>query len=166
MLRLLLSSLLAVIALITGGQEGTKPPANTNDVKSERAIVAAVYDVISGPAGKKRDWDRMRSLFTPDARLIAVGPSRTGEIRQQTFTVEDYIRLSGPYLEGHGFFEKEVSRKEESYLNIAHVFSGYESRSKVDDAKPFERGVNSFQLMNDGKRWWIVTIYWQGEPVK
>src|SRR5688572_18845337 len=38
------------------------PAANPADVASIDAIVAALYDVISGPAGKKRDWDRMRSL--------------------------------------------------------------------------------------------------------
>ena len=35
------------------------------------AVIAALYDVISGPAGKKRDWNRMRSLFIPEGRLIA-----------------------------------------------------------------------------------------------
>ena len=34
------------------------------------AIVAALYDVISGPIGQQRDWDRMRNLFVPGARLI------------------------------------------------------------------------------------------------
>ncbi|MEK6282053.1 MAG: hypothetical protein AABN95_16990 [Acidobacteriota bacterium] len=34
--------------------------ANPADVASIDSIIAAVYDVISGPAGKKRDWDRMR----------------------------------------------------------------------------------------------------------
>jgi hypothetical protein len=50
--------------------------------------------------------------------------------------------------------------------NIAHVFSTYESKHAKDDEKPFARGINSFQLMNDGKRWWIVTIFWQGEDDK
>ena len=45
-------------------------PANPADVESIEAIVAAAYDSISGPAGKKRDWDRMRSLFIAGARLI------------------------------------------------------------------------------------------------
>ena len=44
--------------------------ANLTDVGSIDAIIAAAYDVISGPAGKRRDWDRMRSLLTPGARLI------------------------------------------------------------------------------------------------
>ena len=52
----------------------TPPAANAVDVGSIDSIVAAVYDVISGPAGKKRDWDRMRSLFIQGARLIPTGP--------------------------------------------------------------------------------------------
>ncbi len=54
-------------------------PANPADVATMDAIVAAVYDVISGPAGK-RDWDRFRSLFIPGARLIPTGPRPTGEV--------------------------------------------------------------------------------------
>jgi len=46
--------------------------------------------------------------------------------------------------------------------NIAQVFSTYESRH-TKDAEPFQRGINSFQLLFDGHRWWVVTIYWQGE---
>ncbi|MFB3112623.1 MAG: hypothetical protein ACE10G_11370, partial [Gemmatimonadales bacterium] len=42
-----------------------RPPADPADVESVDAIVAAVYDVISGAAGQERDWDRMRSLFIP-----------------------------------------------------------------------------------------------------
>ncbi|PYS40548.1 MAG: hypothetical protein DMF71_13055, partial [Acidobacteria bacterium] len=69
-------------------------------------------------------------------------------------------------LEQNGFFEREVSRRVEKFGNIAHVFSTYESRHKLDDAKPFARGINSIQLMNDGSRWWIVTIFWQSEDEK
>src|SRR5262249_15850160 len=43
--------------------------AKAEDVRSIESIVAAIYDVISGPPGD-RDWDRMRSLFHPGARLI------------------------------------------------------------------------------------------------
>ena len=25
------------------------------------------------------------------------------------------------------------------------------------------RGINSLQLMHDGKRWWIVSLMWEGE---
>jgi hypothetical protein len=141
------------------------PAANASDVASMESIVAALYDVISGPAGKKRDWDRMRSLFVPYARMIPVGRRANGEMGNRAMTVEEYIGGSSKFLEENGFFEQEIAKRTERFGNIAHVFSTYESRHKADDPKPFARGINSIQLMNDGKRWWIVTVFWQGEAV-
>lgn len=69
-------------------------------------------------------------------------------------------------FEKEGFFEKEIARRTESFGQIAHVFSTYEARHSPDDEKPFLRGINSIQLMSDGKRWWIVTIFWQAEDEK
>ena len=154
------------------------PAANPADVASVDSILAALYDVISGPAGKKRDWDRFRSLFAPGARLIPTGPRRppgtapdaplTGqeEYGSRAFTPEEYMERSRPFLEERGFFEREVARRTEQYGHIVHAFSTYESRHKADDPKPFMRGINSIQLMNDGKRWWVVTIFWEGETEK
>jgi hypothetical protein len=160
-----LSTAAAVSARVQPPQadKPAQPAANPSDVASMDSTVAALYDVISGPAGKKRDWDRMRSLFIPGARLIPTGKRQSGEIGSRVLTVEDYINASSKALEEGGFFEKEIARRTELYGNIAHVFSTYESRRKSDDAKPFARGINSIQLMNDGKRWWIVTVFWQAE---
>ena len=144
----------------------TTPPARPADVSSIDSIIAALYDVISGPAGQKRDWDRMRSLFVLGARLVPTGRRQTGEVGSRVLTVEEYITRSSPLLEKNGFFEREIARRTETFGNIAHLFSTYESRHKADDPKAFQRGINSIQLMNDGKRWWIVTIFWQGEDEK
>ena len=146
--------------------EATAPAANPADGGSIDAIIAALYDVISGPAGKKRDWDRMRSLFMPGARLIPTGPRPGGGYGSRALTVEDYVTRGTPLFEKEGFFETELARRTESFGQIAHVFSTYEARHAPTDAKPFQRGINSIQLMNDGKRWWIVTIFWQGEDEK
>jgi hypothetical protein len=138
--------------------------ANPDDVKSIESILAATYDVISGPAGKKRDWDRFRSLFYPGARLIPTGKRpNESEIRARVLTPDDYVERASASLEKEGFFEHGVSNKIDHYANIAHVFSTYESRHAADDPRPFQRGINSFQLVNDGKRWWIMTIMWEGE---
>src|SRR5215510_535202 len=141
------------------------PAANPADVATMDSTVAALYDVISGPPGK-RDWDRFRSLFIPGARLIPTGVRQTGEVGSRVLTPDDYVQRSAPFLEKEGFFEREVSRRTEKFANIAHLFSTYESRHAKDDAKPFARGINSIQMMNDGKRWWIVTVFWQGEDPK
>lgn len=146
--------------------QADKPPApaaNASDFTSMDSIVAALYDVISGPAGKKRDWDRFQSLFIPGARLIPTGKRQSGEVGARVSTAEGYAAANSKFLEENGFFEKEVARRTESFGNIAHVFSTYEARHKSEDPKPFARGINSIQLMNDGKRWWIVTVFWQGE---
>jgi len=141
------------------------PAANPADVATMDSTIAALYDVISGPPGK-RDWDRFRSLFIPGARLIPTGRRQTGEVGSRVLTPDEYIQRSAPLLEKNGFFEREVSHRVEKFGNIAHVFSTYESRHAKDDAKPFARGINSIQLMNDGKRWWVVTVFWQGEDEK
>ncbi len=138
-------------------------PADAKDVSSPEAIIAAVYDVISGPAGQKRNWERMRTLFVPDARMIPTGKRATGESTRRVLTVEEYITNSGPFLEKDGFFETEIGRRTEQFGNIVHVFSTYESKRAATDAKPFMRGINSFQLWYDGKRWWVITIMWQSE---
>ena len=138
-------------------------PARPADVESLDAILAALYDVISGPAGQKRDWDRMRSLFVPDARLIPTGPRQGGGHSTRVLTVEDYIRVAGPSLERDGFFEREIGRVTERYGNMVHAFSAYDSKRTLDDEKPFMRGINSIQAVNDGTRWWIVTVMWEAE---
>ena len=132
-------------------------PANPDDVSSIDAIMRAVYGVISGPAGQRRDWNRMRSLFTANARLMPYGPSglRSG-------SVEDYITSSGPLLERDGFFEREVHRVVEQYGDIAHIFSTYEARREAN-GPVFMRGINSFQLVRHAGRWWVVSIMWQAE---
>ena len=136
----------------------------SRDAVSMDSIIASLYDVISGPAGQKRNWDRMRSLFIPGARLIPTTRQQaTGLLGTRVLDVEGYISSSGASLEKNGFFEKEVSRQTEIFGNIAHVFSTYESRRNADDPKPFARGINSIQLMNDGQRWWVVTVFWQAE---
>jgi hypothetical protein len=139
------------------------PAANPADVASIDAILAALYDVISGPAGQKRNWDRMRSLFVPGARLMPTGRRPDGTGGMQVWTVDEYISRVGPRLEEMGFFERELARRTERYGNIVHAFSTYDSKRAASDPQPFARGINSIQLWNDGRRWWVVTVFWEGE---
>ena len=139
----------------------TNPRADTNDVKSIDAIIAALYDVISGPVGQARNWNRMRSLFIPDGRLMPAFPRPDGSIAMRLLGVNDYIAVSGPNLERIGFHERELARRVDQFGHIAHVFSTYEGRTQTDST--VIRGINSIQLMNDGKRWWVVSVFWEAE---
>lgn len=137
--------------------------ARPDDVGSFEAILAALYDVISGPAGQHRDWNRMRTLFAPGARLIPAVYRADSVPSLRIWDVEQYITLVGLRLESGGFFEREIAHRIERYGGVVHVFSTYESRRALSDPAPFARGINSIQLWFDGRRWWIVTIYWEGE---
>jgi hypothetical protein len=158
----------AASSTAAAGQEAAKtaaprPAAKPEDVSSPDAILAATYDVISGPPGE-RDWNRFNSLFLPDARLIATGTSKKdGKQRIDSFPPEGYAKMAGGYFKEHGFFEREIGRKAERYGNIMQIFSTYESRNAKEDKDPFARGINSFQLYYDGTRWWVVTIFWEEE---
>jgi hypothetical protein len=142
---------------------------NLADVESIDAIIAATYDVISGPAGKQRDWDRERSLFYPGARLMptaTVAGRNDVELAPQILDVESYIARVEPLFAKSGFYETEIARRVESFGSIAHVWSTYESRRDPSDPEPFMRGINSIQLFNDGTRWWVLSIYWQHESTQ
>jgi len=139
------------------------PEAAPEDVASIDAIVAALYDVISGPAGQSRNWDRFRSLFVPGARLIPTGIGETGAVGHRIMTPDEYASSSGPFLEERGFFETETARTSERFGQIAHAFSTYDSRWSETDEEPFARGINSIQLLHDGERWSIVNIFWAAE---
>jgi hypothetical protein len=140
--------------------------ARSSDVGSAEAIVAAVYDVLSAAAGEPRDWDRMRSLYVPGARLIRVKRGEEGETVHEVMDVEGFIAQTTPYFEANDFYEREIARRVEKYGHIAQAFSTYASYDGVDVLEPFARGINSFQLWNDGERWWIVSICWQRETVE
>ena len=138
--------------------------ADPADVASIDAIIAAMYDSISGPAGEKRDWERERSLFYAGARLIPTAkPGVNDHLAPQMLDIDGFIARVEPYFAQHGFFEKEIARRTEQFGHIAHVWSTYESRYNANDPEPFMRGINSIQLFHDGNRWWIVSIYWQQE---
>lgn len=133
----------------------------SGDVDSVDHVIAAVYDVISGPSGS-RDWDRLRSLFHPDARMISSG-RRDGKIVVRYRSVDEYIKTTSEIFAKQGFYERGIHNEVEKFDHMAQVWSTYESRYNKDDAKPFVRGINSFQLFYDGTRWWVINVYWQNE---
>jgi len=141
-----------------------RPEAAAADVGSVDAILEALYDVISGPAGAKRDWNRFRSLMAPNARLMPARALPNGGGSVTVWSADDYVTAAGAGLERTGFFEREIHRTTEAYGQVMHVFSTYESRRTADlTERPFSRGINSIQLLKDGARWWVVSIFWDSE---
>ena len=136
------------------------PVAKAADTDSVDTVIRAVYDVISGPAGP-RDWARFKTLFAEGARLIPVRATPQGGA-PVVMTPDDYATRSGASFEKTAFYESEISHKVESFGNITHVSSTYESR-RAPGEKPFARGINSFQLVKAAGAWKVMTILWDSE---
>jgi hypothetical protein len=140
----------------------TPVAANPKDVASIGTIIGALYATISGPKGQPRNWNRFRSLFAPDARLIAVVRHEGAAPVVRSITVERYIALDDAIMVQKGFFESETGRQIMEFHGIASVFSGYAGR--FEGGPVFDRGINNIQLFFDGKRWYIVSVYWDTAP--
>lgn len=125
--------------------------------------IKTLYNVISGEKGKARNWEQFKYLFHKDAKLIPVGKNQHGKFKTRYLSPDDYVKSSGKWLVQNGFFEKEINRELQVFGNIVHVFSTYEAFNSNEDKEPFMRGINSIQLVNDGKRWWIVNVFWTNE---
>ena len=125
-------------------------------------LIAALYDVISGPAGVEPDWQRERQLFAPGARLLPSRRMESGQVVFEPLSVEEFIVSRGAYLRENAFYERQVASKIDQFGHIAHVFSTYES-SETPDGAPFARGINSIQLIQRDGRWWVHSIMWTSE---
>jgi hypothetical protein len=143
---------------------------NPSDVDTVDHLVASLYDVISGPAGKPRDWDRFRSLFLPDGRLGVVVPempatkdalARKGDA--VFLTPDMYVQRDDSYFKTHSFFERSIANRVEEFGNLVHVWSTYESRHAENDSQPFTRGINSIQIVHARGRFWIASVLWDDE---
>lgn len=154
-------SLVATPLTAQQSEEPAAPEANAADVESVDAIIHALYDVISGPAGP-RDWDRFQALFAPGARLIPTRRGQDGSWGSQVWSPGEYSERAGQWFTSNAFYEVEAHRHVQEYGNLVHAFSTYESR-RDPNAEPFVRGINSIQLLNDGSRWWILSIMWADE---
>ena len=131
--------------------------------KTIDATINALYSVISGEKGEQRDWDLMRYIYHPNAKLVPTGKNPQGKVGARYVTPQYYTESSGKWLVENGFYEEEINRKVEQFGNIAHVFSTYQCFYSKTDSKPFMRGINSIQLLNEGNRWRVINIFWQQE---
>ena len=129
---------------------------NAADLAGIDHAIRGVYEVISGPPGQKRDFDRMRTLFAPGATLKAIGPKGL-----HGGSLEDYISRNAEILEKEGFTERELGRRVEIWGGLATAWSAYDGRTA--NGSFHERGINSMQLVKVDGKWLVASILWQEE---
>ena len=124
--------------------------------------VEALYDVISGPVGEARDWDRFRAMFLDGAQMTVLAPMPEGEERVVTLTIEDYVSRNAGRLSQMGFTEAETRRQTHVYGGLATVLSAYEA-IRADTGETFATGVNTIVLARQDGVWKVASLAWRSE---
>jgi len=112
------------------GHPGWPAVKNASDADTVEHLLASLYDVISGPAGKPRDWDRFRSLFLPDGRMGVIRSDAPASAEQPArksdamfLSPDMYVERDDPYFKAHGFLERSIANRIEEFGNLVHVWS-------------------------------------------
>lgn len=162
-----MKKLIPLLLIIILGAETVLAQVNEaqrkTDVQTIDNLITALYASISGERGEPRDWARFRNLMLPDSRLIPTSEAENGVNTYRVMSPEEFIANTSASFMESGFYEYEIHREEQHYGRIVHLMSTYASKRSKTDTEPFNKGINSIQLFNDGERWWVVSIYWAHE---
>ena len=125
------------------------------DVSTIDGMVRAYYEVVSGPAEKKREWGRDATLYVPGIRFLIFREDKNGKTSVRTLTHQEFVDESQAAMAGKAFYEREVHRIAHRAGNVAHVFCTAEQA--YSPTGPVEgRSIDSLEMYWDGSRWWIT----------
>lgn len=130
--------------------------SHSKDWVSPQSIVQALHDVVSADAGQARDWDRFRELFL-DGAMISMAVKSPHMPGLMVATPEELIQQTEANYAATGFHEIPLIYEVKEFGAMALVTNSFEIRLRRDDEDPMMRGLNHFQLLHDGERWWIVS---------
>ena len=134
----------------------------TNNNREFQAITRRVYGVVSAPSGE-RDWESVRQLYHPRATMVRTGVDEEGQPFVLAMTLDEYIDNVAELLASTEFSETEIHQDVTVFGNVARLVSVYEFSSRSSDATRHGRGVNFFNLVNEGCGWKIMNIVWDNE---
>ena len=134
-------------------------------LSSPEGVVECLYAAISFEPGQNPNYSLMYTLFHRNARITPPASDTGGEIK--VLTVEEFIEHFDTRIQdiiSTGGREEQVSGKTDLFHKVAHVFSIYRFML-VGKSEPLACGINSFQLVHEHGRWWILSLTWdRAEP--
>ena len=117
------------------------------DVQSVESITTAYYEIISGPIGQERDFDRLRNLFHPNATFTySYWSTAEDKANLMEFDFDGYIEKLD-YLDKKGFYEEEISSQVTEYGTLVNVISTY--KFWMEDKTAEGRGVTLYNYLYD-----------------
>lgn len=125
-----------------------------------QAVLDTFYALLSGRKEEARDWERLRALFFPGARLFPHAvTTRPGET--EGLAVERYLENLKRFLGEHDFFERGEITQGFTFANLAAIVSTYEARPDPEEPLPDRQGVNCVHFLHDGQGWKITAMLWR-----
>ncbi len=146
----------ALIAATVLAMPAVASEPHSTDWASPESIVQALHEVVSADAGQSWDWDRFRALFI-DGAMISMAVKSAHVPGLMVATPEELIQMTETSYASTGFHEIPLIIRTTEYGAMALVTNSFEIKLRRDDAEPLMRGLNHFQLLHDGERWWIVS---------
>ena len=128
-----------------------------------RQMTAALYRVLS-VAPAQRDWEALRPLYHPEARLVRTGVGPDGKPFVHVFTLDAYIENIRQLLDDETrFSEVEIAQESVVFGNVARLTSVYEFSWQSPKETRRGRGVNFFTLVCEDGQWRVMSIVWDNE---
>ncbi|MDG1437870.1 MAG: hypothetical protein P8P98_02765 [Emcibacteraceae bacterium] len=129
-----------------------------DDTASIDGVMKAYYEAVSGHPGK-RDVARILNLYAPNAKLNVnvTGGKPVHGIVEEVVMGDRFQNINTE------FFEREISRDEHRFGNLANVISTYGISDAMENTNYTARGITLFQMYYAGDRWWVLSSVWQRE---
>ena len=134
----------------------------TADIRTQLdTLIADFFRAVSFETGESPAYGKIQALFVPDGKLINNG-SDTPEVS----TIEQFIASRQQTIDSGtltSFQENETAEISEIFGNVAHRFSTYTKRGRVDGIAVEGRGLISTQLIRTPSGWKITSMAWDDE---
>jgi len=127
--------------------------------KEASAVVEQFYSCLQFEPGGSPNFDHILRLFHAEARITPPISDTEGCLKPMSpvqFAAK-YSQVFGK-LRGSGAKEYELAASVSCFKSTCQIMSKYEFAT--DDGTIARQGMNSFQLVKDAQRWWIVSLTW------
>jgi hypothetical protein len=133
--------------------------ARPDDVQSVQSIINAYFDVLSGSATTERDWDRFKSLSLPDGRFVSLKTwNNDPHLIPDIASVQQMVERLRINLRKADSEERPIDIQVTTSRSLVHAFVTSETHVHVSNGVRSARFVESFELVKDADRYWIVEI--------
>jgi hypothetical protein len=151
-----IKSILFVVIVLMLSPIAKTQTVDLSVVSTIDGVINEGLNIVSGKRGENRDWEAFRQLFTDNAQISVLVHDSLENAQIHTYSLEQFVRIGMQFYEKDGFIEYEMGRTIEEYNGVATVFQSYYAKELGLE----EEGINTYQLIFDGKRWWISSLLW------